>query len=122
MHLVALVARRADWRGRPRTAPSTRFRPHQHFAGEVNGLFDNAIVKVVCPLSGKHGRALSGQTLSVTSPLVIAKNFGYTGSRGKAIVANVGPAAAAAETIRFARYDHPQPFPTNIPVPRAPGS
>jgi hypothetical protein len=32
-------------------------------------------------------------------------------------VANVGPAASAAETIRFAKYDHPQPFPTNIPVP-----
>jgi len=101
-----------------RTVGPTKIRPHQFFAGVVNGMIENATVKVACPISGTNGRALSGQTLSVTSPLVVASNFGYTGSRGRAIVANVGPAASAAETVRFTRYNHPQPFPTNIPVPR----
>ena len=99
------------------TVGPTKIAPHQVFAGLVNGLFDNAIVKVVCPISGTHGRVLDGQTISVTSPTVIAKNFGNTGSKGRAIAANVGPAASTAETVIFKKYNHPQEFPTNIPVP-----
>lgn len=114
---IAAVSLASESSALAHTVGPTKIRPHQFFAGVVNGMIERATVLVACPISGTHGRALSGQTLSVTSPLVIASNFGYTGSRGRAIVANVGPAASAAETVRFTRYDHPQPFPTNIPVP-----
>ena len=100
------------------TVGPAKIGPHQFFAGEVNGMIENAIVKVVCPgPGGTVGRALPGQPVAVTSPLVIASNFGYTGSRGTRILANVGPAASAAETIIFRYYDKPKAFPTNIPVP-----
>jgi len=100
------------------TVGPTKIGPHQFFAGEVNGMIENATVKVVCPgPGGTVGRALPGQTLAVTSPLVIASNFGNTGSRGRRILANVGPAASAAQTIVFRYYDKPKAFPTNIPVP-----
>jgi hypothetical protein len=100
------------------TVGPTRVGPHQYFAGEVNGRIENATVKVVCPgPGGSVGRALSGQTVAVTSPLVIASNFGYTGSAGRRILAIVGPAASAAQTIIFRYYDKPKAFPTNVPVP-----
>ena len=100
------------------TVGPTKVSPHQYFAGEVNGKLDNATVTVVCPISGKWGRALPRQTLAVTWLPVIASNFGNTGSRGTAIDANTGsPAASAAQTIVFKKYNHPQAFPTNVPVP-----
>jgi hypothetical protein len=100
------------------TVGPTKVAPHQWFAGEVNGKLDNAMVKVVCPVSGTWGRALPGQTLSVTWIPVIATNFGYTGSRGTSIGANTdSPVASPAQTIVFRKYNHPQAFPTNVPVP-----
>jgi len=95
----------------------TQIGPHQFFAGEVNGRIENATVKVVCPGAANTGRALPGQTIAVTSPLVIARNFGYTGATGRSIAATVGPAASTSQTILFTMYNQPAEFPTNIPVP-----
>ncbi len=91
--------------------------PHQWFTGLVNGRFQHAIVKVVCPVNSSVGRALPGQTVSVTSPPVIAATFGYTGTRARSIAGVVGPAAAVSEVLLFHRYNAPAEFPTNIPLP-----
>ncbi|MGO9196793.1 MAG: hypothetical protein ACLQK4_06665 [Acidimicrobiales bacterium] len=99
------------------TTPGNKIGPNQWFAGMVNGKFDNVQVKVVCPISGKNGRALSGQTLSVTEPQVIAINDGYTGSKGHSIAALLGPSATSSVTIVWGRYNVLRKFPTNIPVP-----
>jgi hypothetical protein len=95
----------------------THVGPHQWFAGEVNGMIENATVKVVCPGPSTMGRALPGQTLAITWLPVIARNFGYTGASGRAIAATVGPPVSAAPTILFTTYNDPLPFPTNTPVP-----
>lgn len=99
------------------TVGPTKVEPHQHFAGLVNGKLENATVKVVCAGPSSTGRALPGQTLEVTSPLVIATNFGYTGSRGRSISASVSPASAAAPTVTFHKYNVPAAFPTNVALP-----
>ena len=95
----------------------TKVGPNQYFAGVVNGKLQDATVKVVCPPIGTVGRALPGQTLSVTWLPVVASNFGYTGSKAHAILANVGPGPSATDIVRFTRYNKPQAFPTNVPVP-----
>jgi hypothetical protein len=94
-----------------------RIGPHQHFAGVVNGAYANAIIEIACPLSGKTGRALSGQTLEVTAASPVATDAGYTGGRGKAIDAIIGPAATTSVTIQFKYYGTKAAFPTNIPLP-----
>jgi hypothetical protein len=95
----------------------TKIGPHQFFGGLVNGVLQGATVKVVCPGPASVGRALPGQTLAVMSPQVIARNFGNTGAKGRAIAANVGPTSSGAVTIIFTKYNHPAAFPTDIPVP-----
>jgi hypothetical protein len=99
------------------TVGPTKVGPHQWFAGQVNGDLQNAVVKVVCPPLGTVGRALPGQTVSVTWLPVIASDFGYTGSKGRAIAVNIGPSATAAPTILFTTYNSPAAFPTDVPVP-----
>jgi hypothetical protein len=98
-------------------AGPTKIAPHQVFVGEVNGTMETATVKVVCPVAATGGRAVSGQTISVTSLLVIPRNYGDTGAHGRAIAASIGPATSAAESIVLTKYNHPQPFPTNIDLP-----
>jgi type 1 fimbria pilin len=99
------------------TVGGNKIEPHQWFAGLVNGKFDNAIVTVACPIGAKTGRALSGQTLEVTMPQVIATNFGNTGSKGRRIASLIGPSVSTSTTIVFKAYNRTVPFPTNIPVP-----
>jgi hypothetical protein len=97
-------------------AGPARIRPHQYFAGVVNGKLDNAVVKVACPGPASFGRALPGQTVAVTSPSVIASNTGYTGSRGRSIAADV-PGSSSAVTLLFKQYNQPAEFPTGIDLP-----
>jgi len=96
-------------------APS-RIRPHQSFAGLVNGKAQDAVVKVVCPGPASTGRALPGQTLAVTRAAAVASNSGYTGSRSRAIAATVGGSGAVVSVL-FKQYNQPAEFPTNVPLP-----
>ena len=92
-----------------------KVRPNQVFAGVVNGQQVNAVIKVVCPVSGTTGRILHGQNWEVTLPEVISINDGNTGALGTSIVATLGP-SAVAKAVVFKTYNHPKPLP-NIPVP-----
>jgi hypothetical protein len=99
------------------SSPGGKIGHHQFFVGLVNGRSHDAIVKVVCAGPSATGRALPDQPLVVESPLVIAKDFGFTGSRGRTIATNLVLPAAAATTLTFHRYNDSIPFPTNINVP-----
>jgi hypothetical protein len=101
------------------SAGPTKVGPHQYFAGMINGKVQNATVEVVCPPSGAVGRALPGQTISVTLAAVIATSSGYTGSKAHAIQVNIGPAATPVPTVLFTSYNQISPFPTDVPVPCA---
>lgn len=71
----------------------TTFGPHEHFVGLVNGQSTEAIIKMACtsPLSSTEmGHPLSGQTVAVEPSSSVAGTSGFTGSRGRSVVATFG--------------------------------
>jgi hypothetical protein len=91
--------------------------PHQSFVGTVNGLPADSAIRVLCPGPANSGHALSGQTLQVNQPGSTAANLGFTGSRVKAIVANLSAAAVTASLAKFTKYGLAASFPTSLTVP-----
>jgi len=79
-----------------------------------------AKVDVVCPgplRVGQTGHPASGQTLGVESPPPATASTGYTGSRGRSIVASfVTSSAAGTATVTFTQYGT-QPIPTTFLLP-----
>lgn len=65
---------------------------------------------MACPFplySGETGHPLGGQTVTVGPPATTAITVGYTGSRGRSIVASfVGPSATetASSSVTFTKY------------------
>ncbi len=93
-------------------------RPHQFFGGTVNGLSTDAVIDVLCPGPVDVGHAIAGQTLQVNSPGPSGTTLGFTGSKARAIVANLSTAAGVTASIaRFTHYGSPAPFPMSLTVP-----
>jgi len=92
---------------------------HQFFVGTVNGLPSDAVITVVCPGPANSGHAISGQTLQVNPPSPgVTNNLGFTGSRAKAIIANVAFAKGLTTSLAtFTKYGVAAPFPTSLTVP-----
>jgi hypothetical protein len=94
--------------------------PHQHFVGLVNGKAANAVIEMVClpPLNpGETGHPLQGQTVAVEPPPATATTTGYTGSRGRSVVASfVSSSAAATSTLTFTHYGS-QTIPDTFTLP-----
>jgi len=111
---MVLSAGGSAWAGLP---ASSSIRPHQFFVGTVNGVPTDAVVDVLCPGPSDHGHALSGQTLQVDPPGSGVANLGFTGSRGKSIVANLAAAGVTASLARFTHYGSAAPFPTSLTLP-----
>jgi hypothetical protein len=89
---------------------SSTIAPHQHFVGLVNKRSTNATIEMVCPgplSTTSMGHPLSGQTVAVEPPSTVASTSGYTGTRGRSIVASfvaVVPVTTATSTVTFSRY------------------
>jgi len=100
--------------------PSVAIGPNQTFAGLVNGHLANAKVDVICPgplRTAETGHPASGQTLGVTSAPPTIASTGFTGSRGRSIMASfVTPTAAGTATVTFTQYGT-QPIPTTFLLP-----
>ena len=99
--------------------PSVAIGPNQAFAGRLNGHIASATVDVVCPgplRVGETGHPASGQTLAVESPPPSTASTGYTGSRGRKIVALFPSAMTTVSTVTFTSYGS-QPLPTSWLLP-----
>jgi hypothetical protein len=93
-------------------------RPHQFFVGTVNGHPTDAVIDVLCPGPVDFGHAIGGQTLQVSPPGPSGPTLGFTGSRGRAIIANLSTATGlTASVARFTQYGSPAAFPTSLTVP-----
>jgi len=103
-------------------ATSTTIAPHQHFIGLVNRKSTNAVIEMVCPgplSNASMGHPLGGQTVAVEPPSTVAGTSGYTGTRGRSIVASfvsVVPITTATSTVTFTRYGS-LPVPTTLLLP-----
>lgn len=95
--------------------------PHQAFHGLVNGVSEDAQIKVVCPgpaSAGQMGHPLAGQTVAVAPGPDPTFPGGYTGAQG--VYVGVGyPNAFSASQGLLRYYNAPQPIPTNISLPCA---
>ncbi len=93
--------------------------PNQIFHGLVNGMADNAVIKVVCPgpsLPGQTGHPVAGQTIAVAQGPNTSPNSGYTGSAATSIIAGFGT-ASTSNALVFNAYDAPLAIPTSILLP-----
>jgi hypothetical protein len=102
----------------PPAGAAAPIRSNQHFIGLVNGKQAGAVVKTVCPgpaTSGRTGRVMAGQTLSVARR---AGGSGYTGPFGQVnawfVPSQQGPAPVQ---VRFTSYGEPLTIPTSVRVP-----
>ncbi len=104
----------------------TKVRPHQYFAGSVNGSLGTptpAVIKVVCPgpaTPGQTGHPLSGQTVEVGLTASAIGNPGYTGDRATSIAAFFGappPSTAGPGQVTFTRYRVSKAIPTSLNLP-----
>jgi len=104
------------------TTTTTIIGPNQHFIGLVNKKSTRAIIKMACPLplsTASMGHPLGGQTVAVEPPSTVAGSSGYTGTRGRSIVASfvaVVPLTTATSTVTFTRYGS-LPIPTTLLLP-----
>jgi hypothetical protein len=106
-------------------ATHARIRPHQFFAGSVNGSLGQptpATIRVVCPgpSIGMTGHPVSGQTVEVGRSLPAVQNSGYTGNSATSISAFFGappPSVGGIGQVSFSRYGVPKPIPTTLSVP-----
>jgi hypothetical protein len=94
--------------------------PNEYFTGLVNGHPPGAAtVNVVCPgPESKTGHPEQKQPVEVV-PMQPASttDLGYTGSKGRAITASLGVAAAVIKLASFSGYYVPVYIPTKIVVP-----
>jgi len=96
--------------------------PHQHFVGLVNGRSTKAIIEMVCPYplsSTEMGHPLNGQTIAVEPPSTVAGVSGYTGTRGRSVVASFGGSVVPVtntSTVTFDAYGS-QTLPTTLLLP-----
>ena len=96
-------------------------RPHQHFAGVVNGKKKNAVVYTACggpTWEGRTGPVVGGQTLSVVR--AAKKGHGDTGPFSQIyawFVPENSPAPTTPVQLKFASYRTPQEIPTSVEVP-----
>jgi hypothetical protein len=111
----------------PTAVASTAIGPNQSFVGLVNGHASKATIDVVCPgpaRLGQTGHPAGGQTIGVQFPppsTVPVVPTGYTGTRGRSIVASfISPVAAqaspASSTVVFSQYGTVS-LPTTLLVP-----
>jgi hypothetical protein len=105
-----------------------RIRPHQYFAGSINGSLGrpkHAVIRVVCPgpsSIGQTGHPLAGQPIAVGRVLPTALIAGYTGNTGTSISVFFGvppPTPVAIGTLTFTRYGVSQNIPTSLSLPCA---
>lgn len=99
----------------------TAIGPGQHFVGLVNKHTSNAIILMACvtPDPSGTGHPLGGQTIAVKPASTTAGTTGYTGTRGRSIVAAFVLPAAASTTntsLTFTQYGS-QAIPTSLVLP-----
>jgi len=101
---------------------TTPIAPHEHFIGLVNGKSSKATVIVACPgpvSVGQTGHPVGG-TIAVEPPSTATGSSGYTGSRGRSVVASfVIPVDLPPTTntaLTFTRYGS-QSIPTALSLP-----
>jgi hypothetical protein len=94
--------------------------PNQYFSGVVNGHPPGAAtINVVCPgPESKAGHPEENQPLEVVPAQSASTNdVGYTGSKGRAITAALGPTSSTTILAKFSGYDVPVYIPTKILLP-----
>jgi hypothetical protein len=106
--------------GRATAKPATTsIGPHQHFVGLVNGISTKATVIVACPgPRGGMGHPVGG-TIAVEPLSTAAGTSGYTGSRGRSVLATFVvpiPIASPPPTVTFTRYGS-QAIPSTLLLP-----
>jgi hypothetical protein len=100
---------------------TTSIGPHQHFVGLVNGKSMKATVIVACPgpvWIGRMGHPVGG-TIAVEPPSTVAGPSGYTGSRGRSVVATFVVPVDTPPTnsaLTFTQYGS-QPIPSSLLLP-----
>ena len=90
-------------------------RPHQRFAGLVNGKHENAVIYVICPGPagpGRTGPPTGNQTVAVVRG---HEGDGNTGSFGRTIWAEFHD--DPSQVVRFTRYRTPEAIPTTLKLP-----
>lgn len=94
---------------------------NQTFTGLVNGSEPTATIDVLCPGPANTGHPLAHQTVAVSRvPSATAASSGFTGSRGRSIVALLGGPAtnASVSSVTFTAYGS-RPIPTSLVLPCA---
>jgi hypothetical protein len=94
--------------------------PKQYFTGLVNNHPPGAAtINVVCPgPEGKTGHPEQNQPVEVVPTKPTSTNdVGYTGSKGRAITATLGPSTAVINIAKFSGYYAPANIPTKILLP-----
>jgi hypothetical protein len=116
--MVAFAALAFAGAGGGAAAAQAPIRPHQHFAGLVNGDKGPAVVDTVCPgpASGhRTGPVKKGQTMAVAKA---AHGLGDTGLFSH-VYAWFEPVRAGTKpvTLSFSRYGKPLDIPRSVRVP-----
>lgn len=89
--------------------------PKQLFVGLVNGTPAKATIDVLCPGPANTGHPLANQTVAVRLAPSTATSTGFTGSRGRSVVATFGGPATNAP-VTFDSYGS-RPIPTSLILP-----
>jgi hypothetical protein len=110
----------------PPTPAPNPIAPKQFFGGLVNGSAFNASIRVACGVAvtpTKFGRAVPGQTVSVSRAVVAstASAMGFTGAADSVAAYLDAPSPLAspvrAPIAKFAFYNRPAAIPSDIPLP-----
>lgn len=97
--------------------------PNQVFAGQVNGVADNAPIQTDClgPITpGETGHPLAGQYVEAVPAPASSATAGYTGSAGRLLqVTLTAPASSTLTTVigTLNSYYVQLPIPTTLTVP-----
>jgi len=99
---------------------TTSIGPNQHFVGLVNGKSTKATVVVACPgpiSIGRTGHPVGG-TIAVEPPSTVASTTGYTGSRGRSVIATfvVPVPVTTTSAVTFTHYGS-QAIPSTLLLP-----
>ena len=97
--------------------PGAPIGTNQAFLGLVNGDQPTATIDVLCAGPSTTGHPLAHQTVAVSRAPSTALDAGFTGSRGRLIVAGFGGPATNA-SVSFASYGS-KPIPTSLVLPCA---
>jgi hypothetical protein len=88
---------------------------NQPFLGLVNAKQPTATIEVLCPGPANSGHPLADQTVAVSRAPSAATSTGFTGSRGRSVVAGFGGPATNAQ-VTFSTY-RSRPIPTSLVLP-----